>query len=154
MQQGLIDLCEHATPSAIGVGPLRAIPKVGGPHHGVGAWPCLAAIRCGMSGLLRLVGCDGTVGESQSLTDLAKSDDGGIAAPSISLGSREPLEHVCGTSCCGVDAATVGTRPTGWERHTRRPKPCTVEAKILHNTRQQTDLYSGLPYTKSTGQST
>ena len=26
--------------------------------------------------------------------------------------------------------------------------------KILHNTRKQTDLYSGLPYTDSTGQST
>ena len=47
---------KHTTPSAFGVGPLRAMPKVGGPHHGVGAWPCLAAIRYGMSGLLWLIG--------------------------------------------------------------------------------------------------
>ena len=47
---------KHATPSVFGVGPLRAMPEVGGPHHGVGAWPCLAAVRYGMSGLLWLVG--------------------------------------------------------------------------------------------------
>ena len=47
---------KYATPSAFGVGPLQAMPKVGRPHHGVGAWPCLATIRGGVSGLLRLVG--------------------------------------------------------------------------------------------------
>ena len=42
--------------------------------------------------------CDGAVGESQSSTDLAKSDEGEIAAPSIPVGSRKPLVHVRGTS--------------------------------------------------------
>ena len=38
--------------------------------------------------------CDGIVWESQSSTDLAKSDEGGIAAPSIAPGSRKPVKHV------------------------------------------------------------
>ena len=44
-------------------------------------------------------------------------------------------------------------RPTGWERHTDA-QTCAVEAEIkkLHNHRQQTDLYLGLPYTEDTGQ--
>ena len=46
---------KHATPSPFGVGLFWAMPKVGGPHHGVGAWLCLAAIRCGLPSLLRLV---------------------------------------------------------------------------------------------------
>ena len=41
---------------------------------------------------------DGAVGESQSSTDLAKWDEGGIAAPSIPVGSRKLLVHVRGTS--------------------------------------------------------
>ena len=50
----------------------------------------------------------------------------------------------------------VGTHPTGWERPNTEAQTLTVEAihKILHNTRKRTDLYSGLPYTESTGQST
>ena len=49
-----------------------------------------------------------------------------------------------------------GEHPTGWATHTTRsPERSGSETKhILHNTRQQTYLYPGLPYTESTGQST
>ena len=46
---------KNANSSAFGVDPLRVMLKVGGPHHGVGAWPYLATIRCGMSGLIWLI---------------------------------------------------------------------------------------------------
>ena len=38
------------------------------------------------------------VGESHSLADLAKPNEGGTTAQSIPLGSYKPLKHVHGTS--------------------------------------------------------
>ena len=59
------------------------------------AWPPLGVVCLVCFGSSA---CDGAAGESQSSTGLAKSDEGGIADPSILVGSRKPLEHVRGTS--------------------------------------------------------
>ena len=58
------------------------------------------------------------------------------------------------TKCYGV-ASHRGERPhrLGTPNQARQPIR-SGSKKILHNTRQQTDLYSGLPYTESTGQLT
>ena len=46
-----------------------------------------------------------------------------------------------------------GERPIGWERHIGSPDMHGGSNKnTIHNTRQQTDLYPGLPYTESIGQ--
>ena len=47
------------------------------------------------------------VGECNSSTDLAKSDKGGTIAPSIPLGSCEPLKNVRGTSPFVISGATA-----------------------------------------------
>ena len=54
-----------------------------------------------------LSACDGMVGESQSLINLAKSDEGGTMAPSIPLGFCEPLKHVRGTFLSMILGGTV-----------------------------------------------
>ena len=56
--------------------------------------------------------CDGAAGESQSSTNLAKSDEGGIADPSIQVGSRKRLEHVRGASPSVILGAT-GSKARG-----------------------------------------
>ena len=94
MQQGLISLHDHATPTTIAVGPLWAMLKVGGWAFGR-AWLPLGVVCPTCFGSCT---CDCKVGEPQSSMYLAKSDEGGIAAPSILLGSCEPLKHVHGTS--------------------------------------------------------